>query len=185
MRNILMHIWENNDIDMKILEAGFIDQQRESFSNEAIPGQAERNLFLLQAFLSVSSAPSELIIPVVIEVAAEDISVDHHVLGMHMCSRGDFTIPRSDRGGEVGGGGGGGGSADRSASLRGGGGGGGVAADRSASPHTRNQLAPSRTPSPVASGNGQRLTNDRPPLDRFTPPTGPGKFYFSPYMLHS
>ena len=185
MRNILMYIWETNDIDMKILEAGFIAQQRESFSNEDTPGQAERNLFFLQAFLSVSSSPSELIIPGVIEVEAQENSLDQHGLGEDMSSRGDFIIPRSDRRGDVGGGGGGARSADRSASPRGGGGGGDKSADRTASPHTGNQQPLTRTPSPVGSGNGLRLTNDRPTLGRFTPPTGAGKFYFSPSLFHS
>ena len=54
MKNILMQVWENEQI--QILETGFQKHRSESFVSRSISGLGERNLFFLQAFLSVATA---------------------------------------------------------------------------------------------------------------------------------
>lgn len=49
-----MQIWENDNI--QILESGFQQHSSESFFSKSISGLGERNLYFLQAFLSVATA---------------------------------------------------------------------------------------------------------------------------------
>jgi len=53
MKTVLMQIWD--DVDIKILESGFLEHQKESFYNVS-PETSQRNLFFVQGFLSLTSS---------------------------------------------------------------------------------------------------------------------------------
>jgi len=88
-----MLIWETKTIDMDVLEAGFKAHQLESFAAPSPHG--ERNLFLLQAFLSVSTA-DEAPSPEEGVIGGEPCQNEHGLAEVVAC-QGDFIIPRGVR----------------------------------------------------------------------------------------